>query len=106
MTPAEEFPEANIRLTPPGNMPDCSDLMAHRYSGEGEEGYISRWTPNDHERTLIAAGGDIWVFVCTGGAPPPIAITAVDPFEPLLKPATDEQIRMLAAAMRPEPADA
>jgi hypothetical protein len=85
----QEFPEHNLVLKAPPGMGDaCEDLAVHAYPeiempGQPNQpgGFISRWEFTDEERAAIAAGGPIWVFVIGNReAPPPIGLTALDPF--------------------------
>jgi hypothetical protein len=84
MNPAD-FPETNIRLTPPEDAPACEVLKALAFDADRENGtppgYLSRWHPTAAEKDAIAAGGSVWVFVYTSGGPPPIGVMGLDPFQ-------------------------
>jgi len=55
------------------------DLPVTRAEGaDGKSVLISRWRPDEHERRLIAEGGDIFLWIY-GGQHPPVFVSAEPP---------------------------
>jgi hypothetical protein len=77
------FEQANKTFVKPDSMTDeeCSPLET--WIGNDANNFpviISKWTPTEEERAIIAAGGDVWLHIYGQGMPP-VYVGAQNPFE-------------------------
>ena len=72
------FPQANVKLTAPSNMPDCDPLMVYRDPTDGACSSLWQLSAGELE-SIVKNGGRIWVRVFAWPHPP-ISVGVYDAF--------------------------
>lgn len=78
MTPTD-FPEKNVTLIGPPNLPQCRPLPVHR-TPDGR--VISKWSASEEDKRRFMETGEIWLHVHSGVTQPPVYVGTENPFQP------------------------